>query len=89
MSRDPAKYTDGGPKAHIVAYAVLKKEAHGVMPHTFERRYWWVKTYDRFVGHGLDRGYYYSQGGPCEAVLVDSIQANRPTTSGARLTPGR
>jgi len=85
-SYDPAKNTDGGRGAHIVAYAVLKKDAPSYpMAHYWERRYWWVKEYDRFVGstrwinprtgRPMTDGYIDTMDSPCEAVDPDSIIA--------------
>ncbi len=82
---DPGKNTDGGPLSHLVAYAILKADAksvnHGYQRyHTFPRRYWWVKQYDRWKGCGTHNGGWYVHGAPCEAVLVPSIVAGYPTT---------
>ena len=78
---DPAKYTDGGKLSHIVAYAVLSDDAeYDTMPGNFERRYWWVKEYDRFEG-GVCRcgGYMENDDSPAEAVEIDSIKPNLPS----------
>ena len=77
---DPAAHTDGGSLAHIVAYATLKAGTR-VGCGWFKRRYWWVKSYDRFNGHGFARNFrgqgsgYYDHGAPAEAVMVDSVVA--------------
>lgn len=67
---------DGGPKCHMVAYAVLKPDAKSRYPRRFERRYWWVKTWDRWEGHGYDSANsFYERGQPTEAVAIESIKA--------------
>ncbi len=73
--------TDGGSGTHLVAYAVLKDDAPSSWG-VFMRRYWWVKTYDRWEGHGTDRGTFYEKGGPVEAVTVESIHAGQPSMRG-------
>lgn len=73
--RDPAQKTDGGEKAHIVAYAVLRPNAESsFLRGNFERRYWWVKGYDRWDGHGDHNGHWYDAGAPCEAIEVESVR---------------
>lgn len=70
---DPAKWTDGGPLSHLVAYAVVDIRVPRDECGYFLRRYWWVKGYDRFEGHGNCRGFWYRTGAPCEAVDVMTI----------------
>ena len=80
-SRNPAECTDGGSRAHLVAYAVWKQDSPASfgMGGVFMRRYWWVKGYDRWQGHGTHNGGWYDHGAPCEAVLVESIRIGLPT----------
>ncbi len=76
--RPTGKNNDGGEGTHLVAYAVLKQSAPSSRGY-FRRRYWWVKSYDRFEGHGTDHGSFYDTGHPCEAVRTDSVVAGQPT----------
>lgn len=77
-SHDPAKTTDGGPLAHIVAYAVLKPDACSSPKYCFERRYWWVKSYDRWKGCTPNTPHYRNPiSSPAEAVMVSSIVAGK------------
>jgi hypothetical protein len=87
-SIDPGKYTDGGPGSHIVAYAGLRPDAPSDWTRRFERRYWWVKEYDRFIGstRWIQRdgtpqmdGYIDTKYSPCEAVDIDCIIAGFPS----------
>jgi len=73
------KTCDGGLLAHVVAYAVLKPGAASKYPRTFWRRLWWVKTYDRWVGHGTDRGHWYETGCPCEGISTETVIAGQPS----------
>lgn len=79
-SSNPAECTDGGPLAHIVAYTIWDQfapasESVGI----FLRRYWWVKGYDRWRGHGTHNGGWYHEGAPSEAVFVWSIVRRKPS----------
>jgi len=76
-SYDPSKHTDGGPLAHFVAYAVLSPSAkRDSWASAFERRYWWVKGYDRFIGNDQSKNVYRT-GAPTEAVDVATIKAGQ------------
>ena len=81
---DPSTLTDGGSKAHIVAYSNLKPEAKSNGCGNFYRRYWWVKSWDRWKGHCNDKGFFYNRGCPCEAVRVESIIAGQVSVEGCK-----
>lgn len=72
---DPSKRTDGGKGAHIVAYVELSPEAEAEWPMGFQRRYWWVKEYDRFIGSAGGHYNLDPNDAPCEAVDIDTIVA--------------
>lgn len=76
----PGGENPGGPQTHLVAYAILRLNA-GSASGCFRRRYWWVKKYDRFEGHGTDQaGEFYPLGScPVEAVRTDTIVAGIPS----------
>ena len=80
----PGGDNPGGPRTHLVAYAVLRSSADS-SGGCFRRRYWWVKKYDRFQGHGADAsGECYELGScPVEAVRTDTIVAGIPSLRGA------
>jgi hypothetical protein len=86
IPRDILEHTlDGGPLDHIVAVSILHLDANNLTGCRgyFERRIWWVKQYDAFHGHGVDsHSGWYERGGPCEAVLPQSIKPNWPSVSG-------
>jgi hypothetical protein len=79
---------DGDPTDHIVAIAILRADApHWACNGIFERRFWWVKSYDAFHGYRPFKNRngtvtWYDDGGPAEAVLVDTIAPNQPTKGG-------
>ena len=65
-----------------MAYALLKPDAPS-QDGRFYRRFWWVKKFDRFEGHGTDKdGGHYDESGPVEAVIPSSVQAGKPSTPG-------
>lgn len=84
--RDAERQFDGDPTDHVVAIAVLRPETHWDYGF-FQRRTWWVKSYDAFHGYRVFKNQngtrtWYNNGGPCEAVKPQTIWPNSPTIRG-------
>jgi hypothetical protein len=83
------KRFDGDPTDHVVAIAILDLAAQSPHydPGYFQRRTWWVKSYDAFHGYRPYRNRdgtltWYDDGGPAEAVEPSSILPNQKTQGG-------
>ena len=77
---------DGDPTGHVVAVAILRHEVQ-VQYGVFNRRVWFVKSYDAFHGYRPYRNRngtitWYDHSGPCEAVCPQGVYPNFPDISG-------
>jgi hypothetical protein len=80
---------DGDPTDHVVAIAILRKTTSWQRGF-FERRTWWVKSYDAFHGYRLYHNQngtctWYDCGGPSEAVMPQLVIPNQESKGGWNL----